>query len=426
MKRFYLTIYLALLGILLLFSVSVALLWHLGSDENWGESRRDKKVRALSALVADSVPPITADRAQLQAWLDRMADSFAVRIGLFSSHGRLIARSGEAVSPPDISRDQGGVDRNRHGMRIDIKLPDGRWLSAFHPWREHSGTPKWLVALLLLAAAVGVGAYPVARRITRRVERLQSRVDALGGGDLSVRVEIEGKDEIAGLARSFNRAAERIEALVEGQRDMLASASHELRSPLTRIRMGLELLDAGERTALKERLNRDIDELDELIEELLFASRLETRSGDDVRESVDLLALLAEECARTGADADGESVEVPGDPKLLRRLIRNLLENAVRHGGGSPVTASVHAVDTSNVRLCVMDEGPGVPAAEREKIFEPFYRPAGMAEGPEGGVGLGLALVRRIAERHGGTVICEALSQGGSKFVVELPAKGRA
>ena len=104
----------------------------------------------------------------------------------------------------------------------------------------------------MLAGAIGIGAYPVVRRLTRRLERLQARVDALGEGDLSARVDVEGTDEVAVLARSFNRAAERVEALVNAQRSTLASASHELRSPLARIRVALELLQGDERPELRE------------------------------------------------------------------------------------------------------------------------------------------------------------------------------
>ena len=148
-------------------------------------------------------------------------------------------------------------------------LPDGRWLIARDPDREHpSHGLAFLLMLGLLAVAVAIVAHPLARRITRRLERLQSRVDALGSGDLSTRVEVQGKDEVAHLARSFNRAAERIERLVESQKSFFTSASHELRSPLTRIRMAIELIAASERPELRDQIARDVEELDDLIDEL--------------------------------------------------------------------------------------------------------------------------------------------------------------
>ena len=163
-----------------------------------------------------------------------------------------------------------------------------------------------LTALALLAGAVALGAYPLVRRLTGRLERLRERVDELGAGDLSARVEVEGRDEVAALARSFNHAAERIERLVGAQQTFLASVSHELRTPLTRMRLATELQTQDDRPELRERIARDIEILDELIGELLLASRLDARAGIDARESVDLLALVAEETAAFGACVSGE------------------------------------------------------------------------------------------------------------------------
>lgn len=173
-----------------------------------------------------------------------------------------------------------------------------------------------MVALLAIAIAIGV--YPLARRITGRLERLQTQVDQLGAGDLTARVEVLGKDEVANLARSFNRAADRIENLVEAKRMMLASASHELRTPLTRIRMAVELLDDSDRPELRQKIAEDIADLDELIEDLLLASRLEKTETPDRNESVDLLALVAEEGARVDANVSGTPISITGDARMLR------------------------------------------------------------------------------------------------------------
>jgi len=275
-----------------------------------------------------------------------------------------------------------------------------------------------VTVLGLLAVAVAVGAYPVARRLTRRLERLRAGVEGLGAGDLRTRVAVEGRDEVAALAASFNHAADRIEALVSAQRTLLASASHELRSPLARLRVALELMGA-DRPDLRERVARDVAELDDLIEELLLASRLEAVEQLDRREDVDLLGLVAEEAARSTAEVSGRPVVVKGDAKLLRRLVRNLLENAARYGA-PPVEAMVDEAD-GRARLRVCDRGPGVPEREREQIFAPFYRASSRPSG-EGGSGLGLALVRQIARRHGGEARCLPRDGGGSCFEVDLPA----
>src|SRR5262249_6461906 len=179
----------------------------------------------------------------------------------------------------------------------------------------------------------GGGAFPVVRWLTRRLERLQHGVESLGAGDLSARVKVEGRDEVARLAQSFNSAAARIEELVGAHRLLLANASHELRTPLARIRLGIELMKDGIDEKRKAELEQDIAELDHLMEEILLSSGLDAVAALETAEEVDLLALAAEECARyQDCSIEGEPVLIRGDPRLLRRLVRNLLENAKRHG----------------------------------------------------------------------------------------------
>ena len=320
------------------------------------------------------------------------------------------------------------------------------------PWRSYvrqwwspanpDGAQLRFVALLLLfSLAVGVGSYPVVRRLTKRLEALQRGVEQLGAGDLRTRVPEDGRDEVAFLARRFNRAADQVQALVQAQQSLLANASHELRSPLARIRMGLELIQSAPSDALKAELSRSIAELDTLIDEILLASRLQsqasTASGGApvVREPVDMLALAAQEGARVGVALNWQGTAalavMPGDARLLQRMLRNLLENAQRYGG-QDVQLSM-TVNHAALTLEVADRGPGVAADEREKIFEPFYR-SNRASESVGGVGLGLSLVRSIAQQHGGSVQCLARDAndsergqerggviGGARFVVSLP-----
>jgi len=318
------------------------------------------------------------------------------------------------------------------------------------PWNLAPFGFFWTLALV--AVAVALATYPIIRKLTRRLELLQDGVEKWGEGNLSVRVSQAGQDEVAFLATRFNHAAERIEQLVKShetllasQKSLLANASHELRSPLTRIRMGLELMGpqatAGGSTAVaikpspswKNEISRNIAELDQLIEEILLASRLDAREADlGTIESVDLIGLAAEECARTGAElviqepdpafesgaTVGASLPVQGVAKLLRRVMRNLLENARRHAVGDVSVTLEKSGRYAVVRVC--DHGPGVPIELRERIFEPFYRLPGATE-RDGGVGLGLALVKSITLRHGGSVSCEDRPEGGACFVVQLP-----
>lgn len=273
--------------------------------------------------------------------------------------------------------------------------------------------------LTALALAVAIGALPIIRRVTKRLERLQAGVESLGAGDLSARVAVEGNDEVARLATSFNRAASRIEALVGAHKALLANASHELRTPLARIRMAVELMKQSADPKRKAGLDQDIAELDALIDELLLSSRLDAVSAPDADEDVDLLALAAEECARyEQADLVGDAMTVRGDPRLLRRMLRNLLENAHRHGV-PPIRVRLTR-GAQDATLIVVDDGPAIPADQRERLFEPFYRRADSRENR--GVGLGLALVRQIARRHGGDVRCTPTDSGRNSFAVTLPS----
>jgi signal transduction histidine kinase len=190
--------------------------------------------------------------------------------------------------------------------------------------------------------------------------------------------------------------------------------------------MGLEFIEAGNEVAKKE-IARNIAELDQLIEEILLASRLDAQEADmGTIESVDLMGLCAEECARVGAVLEAHSglqhFEMQGVAKLLRRLIRNLLENAGRYGAiKGPEDVSVVCIkEETHLLIQVCDRGPGVPLAYRDKIFEPFFRLPGASE-RAGSVGLGLALVKSIAQRHGGQVSCQDREGGGSCFEVRLP-----
>jgi signal transduction histidine kinase len=277
--------------------------------------------------------------------------------------------------------------------------------------------------LVLLFAAVAVGAFPVVRRLTRRLEALQRGVEAFGAGALNERVDESGRDEVAAVAASFNRAAERIEQLLRSNKSLLANASHELRSPLARLKMAVAMLDdasPAQRERLRGEIHANIAELDALVEEVLLASRLDAQSALEREDSVDLVGLCAEEAARVGAQLDAPTSLQPlrGNDRLLRRAVRNLLENARRYGGDDVLLAVSPQPGAVELRVC--DRGPGVPDAMRERIFEPFFRLPGHAE-QAGGVGLGLSLVKQIAERHGGRVRCEAREGGGSCFVLSLP-----
>jgi len=471
-RTLYLRIWLTVVAALALFAgVSGWLVQrHLEQERSRFETIQAERLAAWGDLLQSSLPaadePPSLQAQGLQAWSERLRVPMALddaqgrRIGSSESFDRRSARDDGAESrsysirfddgrtlwvmrprglrlagprPPDEPPGEGpgpgpggGPDfgRGPEGGPRPARPPDDGPLHRARRPLDLPGLPEGVVLLALLAllfAAVAAGAFPVVRRLTRRLEALKRGVEAFGSGALDRRVKVEGRDEVAALADSFNQAAGRIEDLLRSHQSLLANASHELRSPLARLKMALAMIDdAGpaQRAGLKTEIATNIAELDALVEEVLLASRLDAGATALAREPVDLLPLLAEESARVGAEAGGEPLTVTGDERLLRRAVRNLLENARRYGGAGIEAAVTRQGERVVVSVC--DRGPGVPEAFRDRIFEPFFRLPGHAE-REGGIGLGLSLVRQIAERHGGQVRCEPRDGGGSCFSLSLP-----
>ncbi len=412
MRRLSHQIWLTVVAVLVLFAVLVSLAWFLSPAARTEHDLETGVAETLAALLPGPERPAH----ELQAAVERLARPLGLDVAVFASDGTRLAATGRGLPAPQVGAHPHRLTRQlTRGFVISWRLPDGRIVLARRPHGPGQAHAFLLGVLGLLALALALGAWPLTRRLTGRLERLRRGVEELGSGDLSARVAVEGRDEIADLAGSFNRAATRIEELVGSQRRLLAFASHELRSPLARLGVALEMVPADD--ARKAGIARDIAELDGLIGELLESSRVESQ-GANRAEDVDVLALVAEEAAREALEVTGEAVVVKGDARLLRRLVRNLIENARRHGGGGGVEVRVERSGASAV-IRVADRGRGVPEAERERIFEPFYRPAGSAETGEG-YGLGLALVRQIARAHGGDARCLPRDGGGSVFEVRL------
>ncbi len=416
MQRLYLQFYVTILVVLAVFVGAAVLLWRVADDDN----RTPQYLDVAAELTGALLPEQNAPRPEQQRAIEALQRKLRFDIALYESDGDLIAMAGKVPPRFNVERARVGWRRGPGGPNFTLQLPDGRWLVA-RQVRERPNPIFWIAAALgMVAIAVAIAAFPVVRGLGRRLERLRAGVDRLGGGDLAARVKVEGRDEVAALAESFNRSAQRIEELVTAHRMLLANASHELRTPLARIAVAAALLGQNADPKTRDSLKQDVAELDQLIEQILLASRLEAVPTLEHREPVDLLALAAEEASHYDLEATGQSVTVSGDRTLLRRLVRNLVENAQRYGGAGPISVSV-AHEGGRAVLNVSDHGPGVPEAERQRIFEPFYRLAGGAETGRGS-GLGLALVLDIARRHGGDAVCLAADGGGSRFRVDLPA----
>jgi two-component system, OmpR family, sensor histidine kinase RstB len=412
MRRLYLQVYLTIVASLVLVVLTAGLLWHFFA----GFGPFAQRFEVAGEVIAELVPAANAPAPAQQQAIDRLAERLGADLALFSRSNEPLAAAGRPLPAPSRNGRTGGWMPTAAGPAVSIPLPDGRRLVARLPSRQRPSALVLAAFLGAIALVVAIGARPVVRRLTGRLERLQRGVESLGAGDLTARVKVEGRDEVARLARSFNQAAARIESLVDAHKMLLANASHELRTPLARIRLGLELV--ATHPERKVELERDIAELDQLVDEILLVSRLDATEQLDVREDVDLAALAAEECARYDDCAvEAKPLMMRGDPTLLRRMIRNLVENAHLHGK-PPIEVTVARQDDRAV-LNVLDHGPVIVEEARERLFSAFYRIPGRC-GTKGS-GLGLALVRQIARRHGGDVAYDA--ERGSSFTVTLPAK---
>ncbi len=448
MRSLYFRIYLTVVTVLALFALVSGWLVqrHLeeqrlaaeGSVRERNEGAARDRAEAWGDLLERALPAASAPPAEQAVALREWSQRLRLPMALDDAKGQRIAGS-ESFQRREF--DSPAMAPRLQAIRFD----DGRllWVPKPNPMRPGAGAraaelhpPPWMggprawpnglglaALLVVLFMAVAGGAYPVVRRLTRRLEALKQGVEAFGAGALHQRVAEDGRDEVAAVGASFNRAAGRIETLLRSHQSLLANASHELRSPLARLKMAMAMLEDAtpvQRAALRREIETNVAELDALVEEVLLASRLDATAQVDLQDRVDLLAVAAEEAARVGASAQGADVQVRGDERLLRRALRNLLENARRYGGDE---VEVQVLDTATqIELRVCDRGPGVPEAYRQRIFEAFFRLPGHAE-RAGGVGLGLSLVRQIAERHGGTVRCDARDGGGSCFVLQLPRR---
>ena len=501
MKSLYLRIWLTVVAALALFALVSGWMWqrHIEQERVRFEAVASDRLAAWAELVQRALPSAdapTAEQAEaLREWSARLRvplaldDRRGARIGASDSFLRregdgapqaaavrlddgrtlwLARRLLRRPAPEGASPDELMAWRGAASGPFSLRAPRGPMLGDHAagpalgdrpngvnmgppPMAFLPGLPNWpfglpqavgpLILVALLFVAVAAGAYPVVRRLTRRLEALKQGVEAFGGGNLAQRVDDSGRDEVAAVATTFNLAAGRIETLVRSHQTLLANASHELRSPLARLKMAVALyaeMPEAQRAGLRTEIDTNVAELDALVEEVLLASRLDSGPALDCNEPFDLLAVAAEESARVGAEvgistsgpdltsaaSHNAPLRVPGSERLVRRALRNLLENARRYGGGA-ISAEVARVPGAMVQVRVCDRGAGVPEALRERIFEPFFRLPGHTE-REGGVGLGLSLVRQIAQRHGGTVFCEARPGGGSCFVLSLPALPQA
>jgi len=294
----------------------------------------------------------------------------------------------------------------------------GRWFLAPQHW--------WLMGTCIVLC------YLLAYYLTYPVRRLQHAVENFGHGDLSARVKTRRRDELGDLGRTFDRMADRIQTLVSAERRLLLDIAHELRSPLARLRVAVELARSGQnRGAALDRIDREADRLNGLISGLLQVTRAEGDAGAMRHEAVRIDRLLEEIAADAALEAQARGSDVrlvsapplsiAGDPELLRRAIENVIRNAIRYTPeATAVQASLETVD-GKALLRIRDFGPGVPEEALPRIFDAFYRVETDRDRASGGAGLGLSIARRAIELHKGRIRARN-ADPGLLVEIELPA----
>lgn len=411
---------------------------------------------------ADRLEAAGDDEQALAALMADLGRELDAQVGLYGKRGRKLVGEGPLHLPHEL---RGRRDELRQGNPVVFRpsrfAPPGVIYGVSDPEtgrleaavgvlpRPGFRLAVPLVSLAVMLVVLGTGAWVLSGSLTRRLARIEASADRIAHGELRHRIELPAavpRDELDQLAGAFNEMAEKVEALLHGQRTLLANVSHELRTPVARMKVLVEILQERV-TALRERgddsrpvqrldqglrdMGLDIGEIEALISDLLTSGRLELRhgmGGAAQRHPVDVGALLQRVAAKVGA-----RVEVEGEPALaadellLERLLSNLLANARRACPTGRITVSARPRGDA-LELVVEDEGPGVAPAHRETIFEPFTRLDEARDRDRGGVGLGLYLCRQICQSHQGTIEVTDRTDGapGARFVVRLPERRAA
>jgi signal transduction histidine kinase len=401
----------------------------------WGDTRR------ITKLVDAELSPLLDRPEELQAKLARLDEAFEVDAAVFAADGTRLAAAGRALEPLEQVPREASVVRRGATHHFAVPLDGGRAYAVASRRMEGGGGRWWLMFGVVLLVLALVSA-PLARGIVRPLEKVTRTARALGEGDLSARTGLRRGDEVGDLARAIDDMASRLERLVASEKELLANVSHELRTPLARIRVALELAeeDAREGDDASGRhlagIAGDLVELEDLVEQVLMTARLDLASGPESAlplraTETDPAALIGEAAERFTMRHAGHRLEldladdlgmVVADPRLVKRVLANLLDNAAKYAdteeGAIVVTAEA---DEDDVTVSVRDHGIGVSDENLSKLFEPFFRTDESRERGTGGVGLGLALCRRIVEAHGGRIEAVLPDGGGLEVRFNLP-----
>jgi two-component system, OmpR family, sensor kinase len=382
----------------------------LHDSEGW-----HREVRRVERFVGHRFEEVWDDPVRRDALARSMADDLALSISVRDAAGDVL-----------FARDPKERCHGPH-MMVPVDRSGNRIGSLDLCAERHTNGAGWKVIIPIIVAGLVLWAASgrIARRLTRPLVDLVRVTEEIGQGKLSARAPVgcHTADEVGVLACSINEMAGRIERQLNDQRVLLAAVSHELRTPLGHLRILTELArQQGATEKVLDDLESEVVEIDRLVGELLASSRLDfTALSPQKLDAADVSKRALE---RAGLDptlleSDGAPIHFNADPTLIARALANLIDNAMKHGGG--VSKLRVRTNAGRLMFVVEDRGPGLRPGDEVKVFEPFYR-RDDGSGTKGSLGLGLALVQRIAEAHGGRAWAENKSEGGARVTFELSA----
>lgn len=404
--------------------------------------------RRASRVISERLSEHLAKKNDtLERLLEDTAEIWGHSLAIFEEDGRALARAGRRHLEP-LEKDQlARMERRaffsrdgRHLFAIRLDRPSGEKRAYLVSCAdEETGPPKGLLILAIVLALLAATSYPAARMLSRPLERLTRAVNEFARGNLAVRTEVRGYEEVRVLARAFDDMAEALTQRIRREKELLGNVSHELRTPLSRIGVALQICEeSDDAEAIKKKLDgisQDLYELEEIVEDVLALTRLDSdafeKTGFPLRTEPSFLGALVHEAVVRIQTAQPsrvfevkeqeKDIPVELDRRLIRRLLGNLLQNAVQYSEhDTKVEIAVTAKD-DEAAVQVMDRGIGVPEDDLPRLFEPFFRSERSRDKRAGGVGLGLALSKRIALAHNGRLTAQSRTGGGMVFSFTVP-----
>lgn len=391
-----------------------------------------KNMAQYSMYLIDEIgSPPDVENAQ------RLADKLDFSVRITSDDMRWASKPRLKVRIPGEYRDVRGFPgvrsaHHRGRIAVEVNRQDLGYLFVFgRQGRAHGGLDGEIVVLVLLAVgAVLTLSYLTVRWLLLPLGWLTAGMQKMGRGDLDATVPIRKHDELGELAATFNDMSEKIREQVRSRQQLLLDVSHELRSPLTRLKVATEFIND---VKVKERISGDLDEMEAMTREILESERLDSEQGGLNREAIDLKGLVDElvstySGSKPGVDVVfGEPAVAVVDPERVRALLRNLIDNALKYSGEQQRPVEVRLdCRPDYVQIVIEDFGEGIPNEDLPLIFEPFYRVDKSRHRATGGFGLGLSLCQKIMVAHGGSLEVESRVGQGTKFIASFPLPGSA